>query len=701
MPGGYFIGADTGRLAWPIPITVSDGSEIEARVSLSKGDGNDPDISFGLLCSPVPIMWQDGLDAGTTFVPLGLDNMSISHAGLRQYGGLAQYGAGIPAGTAQVAMAALFHNDERPFLDDFIFNDLSPALVSRVGDNTALISEEQIARSTAEEAIAARIDTLKTDVDGNTADITTEQIARSTAEEALAARIDTLKTDVDGNTADITTEQIARSTAEEALAARIDTLKTDVDGNTADITTEQIARSTAEEAIAARIDTLKTDVDGNTADITTEQIARSTAEEALAARIDTLKTDVDGNTADITTEQIARSTAEEALAARIDTLKTDVDGNTADITTEQIARSTAEEALAARIDTLKTDVDGNTADITTQVSALSTLDETIAARIDSYDSVFGENAANANAKMATIANDEISSSTIDFNTDANGAIASISLTSKSGTTTSTSLARISADQILFAAGQLLFKLTSNEAQLNKPLSIDIGTRKKLTLAPKSGIFLWKGLKTVSPANMTRANAEWYLGEENNPYINGTPHTPGTSNAAVNRRVSFPLALDTPAESLALDTIAECTGFRTSGNTMEVTARLRAQSSRLYTPPNDIVVGRNESGSVQLKIEVNTNSQGWIPLHNGGDVRGELISSWAIYDPNWVPANGDSFLHQAKEDFALIVNYSGSLTRRAGDIVQWRARAINWGSGTAMPPGHSPSGELEIFVNENG
>lgn len=572
MPGGYFIGADTDRLAWPVPIAVGEGSEVEARVNLSKGDAGDPTISFGLICSPVPINWQ-AMDAGCTFLPLYLDSATISHTALTQYGGTAKYGDTIPTGTAQVAMAVKFHNQERPFLDDFIFSHNTPGVVSR-------------------------FETIETNVSGNTASISTEVQLRSDGDSALAVRIDTVETNVAGNAASITTEIAARSTADTALGGRIDTVETNVAGNTASITSESTARSTADAALGGRLDSVETNVAGNTASISSETAARSSADSALATRV------------------------------------------------------------------------------------------------DSYDAVFGTNAANANTSIATIANSEIAASTIELNTDANGALASVSLTSAAGTTTSTSEVKVTADQILFSAGQLLFGLTPNEAQLNKPLSVDIGTSKKLTLAPKSDIFLWKGPKATLPANMTRANAEWYLGEESTPYINGTPHTPG----------SFAFSrTESGRYSGASNHQSPVVNYTTQANEIKVRAVLKVTSVRYYTPAvaANVVTGESYPGSAALNIELAQAGGAYAEYYVGPQINGKMDTIWAAGpDPNHVDGSGDAFTQRVRETYTIEKEVSVTVSAASiapGTLLQWRATIDGW---TSVPSGHTPQTYLEIAVSEN-
>ena len=109
-----------------------------------------------------------------------------------------------------------------------------------------------------------------------------------------AARL-SLTTVVNQNTADITAEQLARSTADSALASDITTLFTQVDDNAAAISSEATARATADSAEATERSNLATQMRGSYTgnDLTAlttgllyqERIARSTQDTALAQQI--------------------------------------------------------------------------------------------------------------------------------------------------------------------------------------------------------------------------------------------------------------------------------------------------------------------------------------------------------------------------------------------------------------------------------
>lgn len=76
-------------------------------------------------------------------------------------------------------------------------------LAAALNDATAAIQEEQIARVTADGALARDITTMAATVGDNTAAIQNEQSARVTADEAIAGNIETLVTTVGDNTAAI------------------------------------------------------------------------------------------------------------------------------------------------------------------------------------------------------------------------------------------------------------------------------------------------------------------------------------------------------------------------------------------------------------------------------------------------------------------------------------------------------------------
>jgi hypothetical protein len=136
-------------------------------------------------------------------------------------------------------------------------------LQSRVGDNSASITEEKITRATADEALATLITTVTADYIAAdaviAATVTAETTARSTADTALASSITSViasYTAADSTlTAAISTEATSRASADSAEA----TLRSSADASlttaigvvSASVTTEQSARIAADGAIHA------------------------------------------------------------------------------------------------------------------------------------------------------------------------------------------------------------------------------------------------------------------------------------------------------------------------------------------------------------------------------------------------------------------------------------------------------------------
>lgn len=117
----------------------------------------------------------------------------------------------------------------------------------------------------------------------------------------LQTQITTVSSQTDVNTASITTEITARTSADEALADQITTLTATVGTNTANLSDEVTARADGDSALAAEIVTLEADVGANTAAISAETIARADGDSALATQVTDLTTTVGSNTADLTT----------------------------------------------------------------------------------------------------------------------------------------------------------------------------------------------------------------------------------------------------------------------------------------------------------------------------------------------------------------------------------------------------------------
>jgi hypothetical protein len=138
-------------------------------------------------------------------------------------------------------------------------------LSSKVEENTASLSVEELTRVTSTQALAGRVAKITSVVNSNIAEIVTEQVTRATADSALSAQITTISAQTGTNTAAITAEQIARTTADTALATSISTVSTQTGTNTAAITAETTARTTADTALTTQINSVEAKTDAGTA----------------------------------------------------------------------------------------------------------------------------------------------------------------------------------------------------------------------------------------------------------------------------------------------------------------------------------------------------------------------------------------------------------------------------------------------------
>lgn len=160
------------------------------------------------------------------------------------------------------------------------------ALSGTVGDNSASIVEEAVARATADYALSGRVDVMTAAVNSNNAAIIDEQVVRSAQNDSIAAQVTTLT-----STANRAVSYYQPS-APTASGLKVGDLWVDtsqgnalkrwsgtawvlagdnaIAQNTAAITNEQTARTTAISAIALQQATLSTTVGQNTSSIQTQ-----------------------------------------------------------------------------------------------------------------------------------------------------------------------------------------------------------------------------------------------------------------------------------------------------------------------------------------------------------------------------------------------------------------------------------------------
>lgn len=289
---------------------------------------------------------------------------------------------------------------------DDLSNDVVAQVSSARQDAADALAQARSDLEAADGVLASDISSLTATVGNNTAAIQQEATARANADTALAADITDLTATVDDNAAAISQEAVARADADSALAADISTLTTAVGDNTAAISQEAVARADADAALAFDISTVQASAGDNAAAIQQESSARAAADRALASDILLLSAEIGDNAAGVLTESIARADADSVLAGQITTIGASVGDNTAAIQQEAIARADADSALAADISTVQSSVNGLDASVTQQATAISTLEGNAAATL-----AFRTKAGSAGAELELIAADDPSGST--------------------------------------------------------------------------------------------------------------------------------------------------------------------------------------------------------------------------------------------------------------------------------------------------
>lgn len=150
-------------------------------------------------------------------------------------------------------------------------------LTARIADQASAVRSEQVARITADEALASDIAVLTTERDQNAAALLQESTARTNADEALATQVSQLVAESANTNAALQAEQIARATDDSALAGSIEALQASTEDNAAAVQTAQQAIADETSALAEALQTVQADL-GQT---------QSAAQTALTATGDT------------------------------------------------------------------------------------------------------------------------------------------------------------------------------------------------------------------------------------------------------------------------------------------------------------------------------------------------------------------------------------------------------------------------------
>ncbi|MFH7410313.1 TipJ family phage tail tip protein [Acinetobacter variabilis] len=210
--------------------------------------------------------------------------------------------------------------------------------VAQIGDNTALIQAETIARANADSALGQRVDTLQAqvgnDLQQNLATIRSEISVLAGADSALSSRVDTVQAST----------QIAQSTADQAI----------LDAQSKSAAAEAAAKTYAEAKAKAEADAAKASA---SSDATAKANAAESAAKAAAALDAKNKADA--------AEAAAKAVANAAQATANDALgkANTATQNIATVQNQVNTLTTQQGATATQVGTIQTTVGQNTASI--------------------------------------------------------------------------------------------------------------------------------------------------------------------------------------------------------------------------------------------------------------------------------------------------------------------------------------------------
>lgn len=171
----------------------------------------------------------------------------------------------------------------------------------KVGESFARITEESEVRATETEALAKRTTKVEAETANNSAMITQEVVARTSRDYSIAAQIDTLSaetnTGISANRALIISEQQARSDGDSALATTINTLDAKANSISSSLASEETARADADAALSTRITTAQSNFTSGqntlTSRIQTEEQTRASADSSMASQLTAIRADFD------------------------------------------------------------------------------------------------------------------------------------------------------------------------------------------------------------------------------------------------------------------------------------------------------------------------------------------------------------------------------------------------------------------------
>lgn len=271
----------------------ADSAEVTARQALSSkltGVVDPATLTLGTLSSGLLYDERQARSTADTALSQSITTLDASVGTLNSSLTTVQTAVAGLQTTSASTQTTLISLDKRTQRDtdktaEAILHDALAVDKERVERKTTLAIARQELITTIEEGLsaeaAARL-TLAAVVNDNTAAITEEQVARATADSALSQSLTTLTATVGSNTAAITAEQTARVDADTALSTQITTLSSTVDSNQAALVQNYYTKTAANSATASAQQTLITNYGASNVFRQTSAPAQSSTNVTLA-----------------------------------------------------------------------------------------------------------------------------------------------------------------------------------------------------------------------------------------------------------------------------------------------------------------------------------------------------------------------------------------------------------------------------------
>lgn len=251
-------------------------------------------------------------------------------------------------------------------IDSFESNSFTPLLdkVNKQGDAFQSFKEsvenDQLAQN---QSINLTIAAVKS----ANASVSTEAMARTSADEALGARIDTTEASLGETNAKVVEESKARASAVEAISGKVDTMTASINDARSEIKNEAVARADADKSISTQLTAMSSNYDDKLSSLEKSVTTASDSVSAVASDNERLKATLEEKTAQYDEQHEAQVSDQLAqnVALSMQIAKTSI--STAMVSTETVTRANDVMAMAKVVTGVSAAVDDLSASVKTEM----------------------------------------------------------------------------------------------------------------------------------------------------------------------------------------------------------------------------------------------------------------------------------------------------------------------------------------------